>query len=118
YWSRQDLASSYVHTPDPKKNSQEFGQRIRMYWNVSLATFEKGELALQVHVRLKNGEEYNNKFILTEAHGSMLYPILGKDYHDKGGLLSYHITLESEGHKIAERRHKFWVDHIDISDVE
>ena len=97
YWGRHDLASYVVDTPDPNKNSQEFGQRLRINWSISKEVFTKAPCSLDITVRLKNGQEYKETHPLESASGEFIYPIVGVDYYQKGGLLSYQIELVSEG---------------------
>jgi hypothetical protein len=116
YWGRHDLASYVIDTPDPKKNSQEFGQRLRIEWSIPKEQFVKAPYTLDLTVRLKNGQEYKESNPLEHASGEFIYPIFGVDFYQKGGLLSYEVLIQSEGKVIAERHHKFWVEKITVTD--
>lgn len=113
YYSREHLASVRVDTPDPRKESNTFGQRLIIGWKVSESTFEKAPLELLLYVRLKNGDEKSSKVILNKREGQTFYPIFGNDYQKKGGLQSYKVELRSGGKVLTRSRHKLWVDKIE-----
>src|SRR5438067_995249 len=89
HYSRQQLASYAIDTPDPRKDSNDFGQRLFINWSVPEKTFKEGPLELILQVRLKNGEEKSNKILLKKREGQTFYPIFGNDYMKKGGMQSY-----------------------------
>ncbi len=111
-YSRQDLASYKMDTPDQRKSSNDFGQRLVINWQVSESTFANGPLELVLNVRLKNGEEKESKMALKTRQGRIFYPIFGNDYTKKGGLQSYLVELKSAGTTLTSRRHKLWVQKI------
>jgi len=111
-YSRQDLASYAMDTPDPRKTSPDFGQRLVINWQVAESTFQKGPLELVLSVKLKNGEEKTSKTVLTKRQGRTFYPIFGNDYVKKGGLQSYFVELRSCGKTLTSSQHKLWVKKI------
>jgi len=108
YYGRNNLASCEVDTPDPKKTSDQFGQRLIISWQVPYETFRQTPCAIILQVRLNNGEETIHTIPLKTASGTMFYPIFGADYTQKGGLQSYFASLESAGKSIAISHHKLW----------
>ena len=112
YYSKQDLASYILDTPDPRKNSTDFGQRLNIDWGMNQETFEKANPELVLYVRLKNGEEKVSQIMLTRRQGHTFYPIFGNDYTKKGGLQSYLVQLKSDGKVLASSQHKLWVEKI------
>ena len=112
YYSRDHLASVQVDTPDPKKESTAFGQRLCINWSVAEETFQEAPLELVLNVRLKNGEEKTTKIKLTRRQGQTFYPIFGNDYAKKGGLQSYRVELKSNGKTLTRSRHKLWVEKV------
>ena len=112
YYSREHLASVKMDTPDPKKESSAFGQRLIINWTVSESTFKEAPLELLLLVKLKNGEEKTTKIKLTRRQGQTFYPIFGNDYAKKGGLQSYRVELQSGGKTLTRSRHKLWVEKI------
>lgn len=115
YFSRKNLASTIIDTPDPRKSSDEFGQRLVIRWKVTEKKFSEGHLVLVLTVRLKNGEEKKSKITLKTRTGHTFYSIFGNDFAKKGGLQSYKAVLMSNGKALATSRHKLWVEKIKTS---
>ncbi len=118
YFTRKDLASVHVGTPDPNKLLPIFGQRLYIKWDTQEISQAKPPLELFIRVMLKKGKMLEEKIPLKESSGSYLFPIVGANFSDEGGLLSYKIELLSQGKVIATSRHKFWVEPIKFSDQE
>ena len=112
YYSRQNLASYAVDTPDPRKDSSDFGQRLVIGWSMTESVFQSAPSELVLRVKLKNGEEKVSKIVLTKRQGRTFYPIFGNDYTKKGGLQSYLVQLESGGKVLTSSKHKLWVQKI------
>jgi hypothetical protein len=111
YWSQKDLASVRIGTPDPEKDSQNFGQHVYISWKLPSKT-DLDNTFLQINVRLKNGELTQKIVPIKEHRGVYCYPIIGEDFSKKGGLLSYKIVLVANGKEVDECRHIFWVDTV------
>lgn len=116
YFTRKDLASSHVGTPDPNKQSPIFGQRLYISWNVTPEEFASGQLVLQIKARLKKEGMLDKKVPLDSPTGTYIFPIVGDDYTKGGGLLSYKVTLMSGDKELAKSRHKFWVEELHFSE--
>ncbi len=115
-FTRRDLASSHVGTPDPDKQKPVFGQRLYISWNVKPQEFTSGPLELQIDVRLKKGGTLSKTVLLDKASGKYIFPIVADDYTKRGGILSYKVVLLSDGKKLSQSRHKFWVEEIQFSE--
>jgi hypothetical protein len=115
YWSRKDLASVIIDTPDPAKNHPKFGQKILISWSVSKKILSQGPLELDLKVNLKNNERIYRKVLLKKRSGTYQFEIYGDDFTKKGGLLSYFVELQSNGKPINTKRHKLWVEPITIA---
>ncbi|MBS0655917.1 MAG: hypothetical protein JSR46_09080 [Verrucomicrobia bacterium] len=118
YWSRRDLASSVVNTPDPEKQSLMFGQRVVISWSVSKKDFNSGPLALFIRIKLKNNEEIDQRVPLDKPSGIFYVPIYGNDFTKKGGLQSYSVQLLSGDKLLATRKHKLWVEPIRMANSD
>jgi len=114
YFSKKNLASTAVDTPDPHKDIAYFGQRILIDWYIPLSTFNKNPCTLHIDYRLRNAEEENQVLEITKPIGSYTFLIKDEDYSKKGGLLSYLITIQQEKNIVAESRHKFWMNKIHV----
>jgi hypothetical protein len=109
YFRPADLASVHVHTPDPEKDANLFGQHIYIYWTLSSST-KQDRAALDIKVRLQNGELQEKVIPITDLRGVFCYQIVGDDFTKKGGLLSYLIELKVNGSQVAVCKHTFWVE--------
>jgi hypothetical protein len=112
YYSRQNLASYIIDTPDPRKEGSDFGQRLIINWAVPENIFQQTKVTLVLQVRLKNGDDKLTRIVLRNRTGRTFYPIFGKDYTKKGGLQSYLVRLEANGETLARSRHKLWVERV------
>ena len=112
YYSQRNLASTVVDTPDPRKDTPYFGQRISMQWHIPASIYNQNPCELHIVYRLYNGEEKTKTFPLEQSLGEYILVIDGDDYVKKGGLLSYLVTILQDNKIIAESHHKFWVNKI------
>ncbi len=112
YFSRKDLASYHLDTPDPRKNQAIYGQRIYISWYLPSKEFSEGTTFLEIQVPLKNGKILSEKKPLERRFGRYNYPIQGDVYTESGGLLSYLVQITNDGKVIAESRHKFYREPI------
>lgn len=117
-FSRRDLASVIVDTPDPTKDKPYFGERISINWYVPSGQFNETPIDLVIHVKLKNDKEKTERIPLTSHWGSYVYTIGPSEYELTGGILSYQVQLQSQGKTIAESQHKFWVEPVTISSID
>jgi hypothetical protein len=116
YFTRNDLASVIVDTPDPNKQEAIFGQRLYISWSLSKEQFAQKPVELACQIMLKKGQMIEKKIPVTQAFGTYVFPIVGQDFTKNGGLLSYQIKLVAADKVLATCRHKFWVEQIKISD--
>ncbi len=116
YFTRSDLASVKIGTPDPTKQEAIFGQRVYISWNATKKEMESGPLALHIQVLLKKGKRLDEKVPLDKPSGTYIFPIVGTNYTQEGGLLSYQVTLLAGTKTVAESHHKFWVKQIEFSE--
>ncbi len=117
YFTRKDLASYHVGTPDPNKQSPIFGQRLYIHWNVSDQELQgESPLTLHLQVHLKKDGLIKKVVKVDKPKGEYVLPIVGEDYTVRGGLLSYNVALFSGDKELATSKHKFWVDEIKFSE--
>ena len=112
YYSREQLASCIIDTPDARKTNPYYGQRLIINWSMTESTFTSGPKELILRVKLKNGEEKKSTLTLLERQGRTFYPIFGADFFKKGGLQSYLIELKEGKEVLAKSKHKLWVEKI------
>lgn len=117
YFSRKDLASYHLDTPDPRKNQAIYGQRIYTSWYLPNDLFSEEKTFLEIRVHLKNGQDLFEKKPLKRRIGRYTYPIQGEVYTESGGLLSYLVQITTDGKVVAESRHKFYRESIESEKV-
>lgn len=115
YVTHERLASVHRDTPDPRKESNEFGQQITMTWYIAKSSFAAGIPQLTLHLRYGNGEEKTETWPLPSQSGKRIFSIFGEDYVKKGGLGSYLATITVNGKAIAESHHKLWVRKLEMT---
>lgn len=71
---------------------------------------------LHIQVLLKKGKRLEETIPLEKAKGSYIFKIVGDDFKEQKGLLSYKVELTQNGKILAKSRHKFWVDPIKFSE--
>ena len=108
---RTFLASSRVHTPDPRQYHPPEGDALLIYWDFPLNLLEK-ELELVAKVRLYNGKEeiVIRPILRAIDHYSIFFP--GQK------ILTYLVQgVSSKGEVVGEWEHQFWTKWIDLDDI-
>ncbi len=114
YLSLQNLASYYVHTPDPCLSNPPIGQRLLVFWSFSSSYMRCDDLHLLITIRFRNREQIEKKVCLTRSYGSYIYQLLNEDFFEKGGFLTYKVDLVENDTVIEEWRHQLWTELITI----
>lgn len=111
--THEDLASTIVYTPDPRKECPDIGQKLIVRWSLcSEQTMENEETLLLLKIRYGTGEE---RQILHEIHsssGRMIYELLNEEYQELCGILAYKAEIIQNGSVINEWTHQVWTERI------
>lgn len=118
YLTHKDLASYFVNTPDPRQNIAVVGQRLIIGWIVPKSYLSYNDLHLEVTIRFRNKEEVVEIFYLPKTRGTYVFALLGADYFQKRGILTYKVNLIGNGCILEEWRHQIWFDYINIKAEE
>ncbi len=109
------LASSKVHTPDPRQAHPPHGQRLLVAWDFPKSVFEK-HLTLIATVRMwDNSQEVLVHPIERKRDAKAFF------FSDEstGKILTYRIQVFSEAGELVEVwNHQFWTELIDIDRKE
>ena len=108
------LASSYMHTPDPRKKNPPFGQKILIKWDYPLSMF-KEKLSLVLTVRFWNNTEKKIILFLNKKRGytSCFFP--NKEKSKNNEILTYRIeTFNGENELVEGWYHQLWTELIDF----
>lgn len=118
YLSHENLASYYIHTPDPRLDNPTLGQRLFIQWSLPASEFEGQDLTLYIKVRLRNHQERKETVPICKCHGTYFYQVLNQDYFDTGGIMTYLIEIRNGESVIECWRHPLWTELINFEGVE
>lgn len=108
------LASTHVHTPDPRQDDPPVGQMLVMNWRIPKAILEKNP-HIALHVIYWDYTEQVIEFPLNERMGWVTYRLFNKEYREKGGILTYKAELlTQEGEVFCDWRHQLWINLINL----
>lgn len=110
------LASSHVGSPDPRQKCPPHGQLLIVEWWVPPPLL-KYQPRVVVHLFFRNYTEKIIEFPITRRVSYEIYPVLGCEFDETGGLLTYKAEIViCEGEIYREWKHQMWVQLIDLSD--
>lgn len=114
YLSRDTLASSFVETPDPLRQTNYIGQRLLIQW----CTTCRSPLSLHLYLLMRNHEEKQIIVPSIKSHGTAVYDLTSDDYCRCNGILSYYIEIVSGSEVIESWKHPLWVNTIELNESE
>lgn len=112
YFSREDLASFYVGTPDPLQNDPPVGQSLLFFFKLGNDFYSYQNISIRYKIRLADRTEVEDAFTLREPKGYFTYSLFGDDYFKSGGITTYKAELIGDGEIIEEWRQHLWKDLI------
>ncbi len=107
--SLEELASTFVKSPDPRRDPPPKGEQLFIEWNLPRDDLER-KLLLFVHLLYRDYTESVQTFPLEERRGVIELTLEGEEYQAKRGFLTYKaevITLDDE--RLYEWEHQLWV---------
>jgi len=108
------FASSYVGTPDPRKEDMPFGHKILVSWDLPLSQFRKNPY-LELTVRFWDNEQKVVKYVLDKKRSSTSFFFENKKRKRNKKILTYKIDVISEKGEILKTwKHQFWTKLIDV----
>ncbi len=113
---RTYLASTSVHTPDPRQEKPPFGQRLIIDWRVPSEVLEKNP-RICLHLFFRNYEEQVITYPIHKRFGTQQYFLLNEEYEEKKGLLTYKAEIVTDDNALyKEWKHQMWVNLITVGD--
>lgn len=112
YLSEEYLASYHVGTPDPRLTHPSIGQRLLIQWSLSLDEMANRPIELYLKIRLRNREEREIYYSITKKRGTYYYDLIGQDYLDSKGILTYKAEIRSNGVSFVSWKHPLWIELI------
>ena len=115
---KNSLASSSVHTPDPRQSNPPMGDRLIVEWQLPKDLLGK-QPCLRLYVLYKNYTE--ELFVYPIAHRTdyIAYTLSGEEYKQKKGILTYRaqVCLE-DGEVFRDWKHQLWAKLITVEQEE
>ena len=108
----QFLASSHVHTPDPRQEEFVSGQRLLVGWDFPKSLFCQ-DLLLIVTVRLWDQTERIFTYPVLYRRDAVAFWLPGPEKEKR--ILTYLIEVVNRDNEVIETwEHQFWTELIDI----
>ncbi|MBP9841432.1 MAG: hypothetical protein KBC64_03285 [Simkaniaceae bacterium] len=105
----ESLASTFVGSPDPRRDPPPQGEKLFIEWNIPRDTLEK-KVLLFVHLLYKDYTQEVKTFPLEYRHGAVNMTLEGQEYLEKKGFLSYKAELiDLDDQLLYECQHQLWV---------
>lgn len=115
------LASTFVNSPDPRRENNSKGERFYISYRVPTT---RRPLFLRIRLFYRNREEEIFSFPVKRRCGVKTYSVFRERYEKKGGILSYACAIvtksspSEEGRVLKEWKAAFWVDPVIYEDGE
>lgn len=113
YLTYEDLASFYVHTPDPQINNPPAEQHLIITWDLAKCYYEQ-QKTLNIRVRLKNREKIEESVPFRCPKGMYTFKIYKDRFFETGGILTYKVEIVAGKEVVEEFRHQFWTELIEF----
>lgn len=115
---RDYLASSHVHTPDPRQENPPFGQMLIVDWSVPRSILKKHPQII-LYLIYRNFTEEVFYYPITSGGGHKLFFLINKEYEEKKGILTYKAEIVTDDNQVySEWRHQMWVNLITLQENE
>lgn len=112
------LASTHVHTPDPRQAHPPQGEQLIVDWRIPDVVFsEQPRLILDLIMRDYTGRTLT--FPVKRRMGHVTYELLDEEFRAVRGILTYRAKLVmGNGEVYKEWRHQLWVPLVSIDESE
>lgn len=106
---RATFASNFARSPDPRLLNPPKGEKLYVSWSLPMA-FKSNEFRMKVDLIYRNLTTETLLFPLKRRAGSKIIEILGKEFKEKKGFLSYKAEIISvDGEVVSDYTHRMWV---------
>jgi hypothetical protein len=114
--NRDYLASTYVHTPDPRQENPPIGQMLTLSWQVP-GKIMKRSPEVRLHLIFWDYTEQEIAFPMKHRIGYVNYKLLDDEFRQKKGILTYRAEIvTADGEVYKTWKHQLWVNLIQIED--
>lgn len=115
--TKETFASTHVNTPDTNQLINPQGQRITVSWKLPKKYLDQ-PLHGVLSVQFKIPKAIKIPFEIERSKGSFVYQLLGDEYFEKEGILSYKAQIFSNNVEIDSFTHKMWVELVSFETLE
>lgn len=115
YISHENLASSYVGTPDPLLETALVGQRLIISWWIPRRYQDCANLEIHYRLRYGNREEAQAVIRIAKRVGWYSYALTNEEFFEKKGIKTYQVQLYANGEIIDEWQHQLWTKLIQFT---
>lgn len=106
------LASTYVGSPDPRQKNPPKGQELMIEWRLPRDDLQQ-KMTLVLEILYKNHTRKTFSYPISTRRGLITYSLLGKEYQEKKGLLTYKAEiLTDKGTVLKEWKQRLWTERI------
>jgi len=106
------FASRFARTPDPRALNPPKGEKLYIDWSLP-TVFEPHMYRIKADIIYRNLTTETLMFPIKRRAGSMIIELLGKDYKEKEGFLSYRFeVVDLDGNVVSDYTHRMYVDLI------
>lgn len=118
YIDRDQLASTFVGSPDPRQKNPPTGQELAIEWRLPPEAM-KNRLQLTLSVLYKDYSQKTFVYPIDRKRGVVTYALLNQEYFEKKGLLTYKAEItSSEGETIKHWQQILWTNLIMLEDPD
>lgn len=118
YVDRDQLASTFVGSPDPRQKNPPTGQELTIEWRLPPEAMEE-ELQLELNILYRDYSSATFTYPVDRRRGVVTYALLNEEYFERDGLLTYKAEiLDSNGKVLKEWKQILWTDLITLEEPE
>ena len=118
YVDRDQLASTFVGSPDPRQENPPRGQELTIEWRLPPEAMGQ-TLQLELSVLYRDYSHATFTYPIDRRRGVVIYSLLNEEYFEKEGLLTYKAEIVDVNRKILkEWKQILWTDLITLEEPE
>lgn len=111
--TKNDLASAFVKSPDPRREAFQEGEQLLISWNLGVKQTNKHTLIVSVLFKDRSEEKIYKE--LESSSGVFSYFLVGKEFKDKQGIMTYKVeVLDFEKKSLIELEDRLWINIIRV----
>lgn len=118
YVDRDQLASTYVGSPDPRQQNPPRGQELTMEWRLPVEAMEE-PLTLVLSVLYRDYTQGTFCYPVDRRRGTVTYSLLGDEYTKTGGFLTYKAEIMTPNQWVVKQwKQVLWTELITLEEPE